>query len=112
MHAALGYRQIMVRLCRTHDSGLLCINISEGLSVGKQPRLITGFRIPSPHVPTHKAASIASPQPAQEAHESHDMKQQSSQSQSWYCSWHASSPEDRSGDALMQKPPRTRTVGL
>ena len=55
---------IKVQVCRTHDSGLLCINISEGLLTTRQPRLILEFKIPSPPVPTHRASGRAFPQQA------------------------------------------------
>ena len=71
---------IEVRLCRTHDSGLLCINISEGLTKPKQPRLISEFKIPSPPVPMHKAALVAASHQARMkhvGHSAHDSEQYS-----------------------------------
>ena len=41
-------KALEIRLFRTSDSGLLRINLTEGLEQGRQPRLIRAFMIPPP----------------------------------------------------------------
>ena len=64
-------RLIPFQMFVTKDSGLLCINLTDGLLLQKQPRLLRSYKIPDPPVPLNvrvAAADRGSGQP----HAQHD----------------------------------------
>ena len=46
---------------RTKDSGLLCVNLVEGLGLDRQPRLLNSFGMPSPPMPLNTCAAALKP---------------------------------------------------
>ena len=52
-------KALEIKLYRASDSGLLCINLTEGLLQGRQPRLVRGFAIPPPPEAARTEASRA-----------------------------------------------------
>ena len=66
-------RLIPIQMYVTKDSGLLCINLTDGLLLKKQPKLLRSYKIPDPPVPLNvrvAAADRGSGQP----HAQHDME--------------------------------------
>ena len=65
-------RLIPIQMYVTKDSGLLCINLTDGLLLKKQPKLLRSYKIPDPPMPLNvrvAAADRGSGQP----HAQHDM---------------------------------------
>ena len=52
-------RLIPIQMYVTRDSGLLCINLTDGLSLQKQPRLLRSYKIPDPPVPLNVRVAAA-----------------------------------------------------
>ena len=65
-------RLIPIQMFVAKDSGLLCINLTEGLLLQKQPRLIRSYKIPDPPVPLN-VRTAAADRGSGSTHAQHDM---------------------------------------
>ena len=48
-------------MCRTHDSGLLRVSLTDGLGLERECRVLASFRIPAPPTPMNNLNSDAAP---------------------------------------------------
>ena len=65
-------RLIPIQMFVTKDSGLLCINLTDGLLLQKQPKLLRSYKIPDPPVPLNVRVAAAD-RGSRQPHAQHDM---------------------------------------